>query len=65
MDEETSRDMYRAIDRAVYEQAPWIYLYYPMKFHAVSPHVEGYAMPTVYLGADYAHVTKKQKENSR
>jgi peptide/nickel transport system substrate-binding protein/oligopeptide transport system substrate-binding protein len=57
-------EMYERIDGAVYEQAPWIYLYYPLSFHAVSEKVSGYSMPAVYLGADYTPVVKRQIENS-
>ena len=53
--------LYERIDGEVYAEAPWIYLYYPVAYQAVSPRVTGYRMPVVYLGADYANVHKKPR----
>jgi peptide/nickel transport system substrate-binding protein/oligopeptide transport system substrate-binding protein len=49
---------YAAIDSLVYAQAPWIYLYFPTSFHAVSPQVSGYRLPAIYLGNDFGGVRK-------
>ena len=51
-------DAYAHIDSLVYAQAPWIYLYFPTSFHAVSSHVTGYRLPAVYLGNDFSGVEK-------
>jgi peptide/nickel transport system substrate-binding protein/oligopeptide transport system substrate-binding protein len=53
--------MYARIDGDVHQRAPWIYLYHPIAYQAVSPDVSGYQMPVVYLGADYASVSKNPK----
>ncbi len=50
--------LYAEIDSLVFEQAPWLYLYFPTAFVIVSPHVQGYTLPTVYLGDDFSTVSK-------
>jgi peptide/nickel transport system substrate-binding protein/oligopeptide transport system substrate-binding protein len=50
--------LYARIDSTVYAQAPWVYLYFPRTFHAVSPRIEGYRQPTLYLGNDFTRVRK-------
>jgi peptide/nickel transport system substrate-binding protein/oligopeptide transport system substrate-binding protein len=49
---------YAGIDSLVYAQAPWLYLYFPTTFHAVSPRISGYRLPAVYLANDFSSVTK-------
>lgn len=49
---------YAEIDSIVYGEAPWIYLYFPTSFHAVSPRVSGYRLPAVYLANDFSGVRK-------
>lgn len=58
IDDEISGEMYARIDSLIYERAPWIYLYFPKAFRAVSSNVSGYQLPTLYLGNDYSNVTK-------
>ncbi|MFQ5511306.1 MAG: ABC transporter substrate-binding protein [Candidatus Krumholzibacteriia bacterium] len=55
--------LYAAADSLVYELAPWIYLYFPTTFVAVSPRVENYVFPVVYLGEDFSSVRKRSKGN--
>ena len=61
IDPQKAGEMYARIDARVHELAPWIYLYHPVAYQAVSPDVTGYRMPVVYLGADYVSVSKKPK----
>jgi peptide/nickel transport system substrate-binding protein/oligopeptide transport system substrate-binding protein len=49
---------YARIDSLVYASSPWIYLYFPTTFHAVSPRVSGYRLPAVYLANDFSGVRK-------
>lgn len=49
---------YADIDSVVYAQAPWIYLYFPTSFHAVSPRITGYRLPAIYLANDFTGVKK-------
>jgi peptide/nickel transport system substrate-binding protein/oligopeptide transport system substrate-binding protein len=57
-DQQLVGEMYARIDAEIYERAPWIYMYHPVAFQAVSPGITGYRMPVVYLGADYTTVSK-------
>lgn len=50
--------LYATIDALVYSRAPWIYLYFPTNFVAVSPQVHGYVFPALYLGEDLSTVYK-------
>jgi len=49
---------YARIDSLVYDSAPWIYLYFPEVFYAVSERISGYEMPALYLGEDFTGVDK-------
>jgi peptide/nickel transport system substrate-binding protein/oligopeptide transport system substrate-binding protein len=44
------------IDSLVYSEAPWVYLYFPTTFHIVAERVEGYRLPSLYLGNDFSGV---------
>jgi peptide/nickel transport system substrate-binding protein/oligopeptide transport system substrate-binding protein len=52
----TGAGLYSRIDSLVYHDAPWIYLYFPVLFEAVSPQVDGYRIPFLYLARQYAGV---------
>jgi peptide/nickel transport system substrate-binding protein/oligopeptide transport system substrate-binding protein len=54
--------LYAEVDSLVYSQAPWIYLYFPKLFEAVSEQVAGYRIPFLYLGRDYGDVRKTAVE---
>lgn len=58
VDDTESTALYARIDSLVYSAAPWIYLYFPTTFYVVSPRVEGYRVPTLYLGHDFSRVRK-------
>lgn len=59
MTDPTMRDAaYARIDSLVYAQAPWIYLYFPTSFHAVSSRIAGYRLPSIYLANDFSSVRK-------
>lgn len=57
-DAEQGNQLYAEIDSLVYSEAPWIYLYFPTTFLVVSPSVEGYVFPVLYLGEDLSGVRK-------
>lgn len=58
VDDDACAALYARTDSLVYSEAPWIYLYFPRTFHAVSPRVSGYRLPTLYLGYDFTGVAK-------
>ena len=50
-------ELYARVDSLVYDQAPWLYLFFPRTSHVVSERVRGYQLPSLYLGADYSTVS--------
>lgn len=60
VDEDEASRVYARIDSLVYDQAPWIYLYFPKTFYAVSAGLSGYKLPSLYLGNDFTAVSKKR-----
>jgi len=65
LDDEACAGLYAAIDRIVFERAPWIFLYFPTSFVIVSPDVRGYTFPVVYLGEDFSTVSKTPRAEGR
>lgn len=65
LDDETCAGLYASIDSLVFDQAPWIYLYFPTSFVIVSPDVHGYTFPVVYLGEDFSTVSKTRRAEGR
>jgi peptide/nickel transport system substrate-binding protein/oligopeptide transport system substrate-binding protein len=60
---ETGLRLYASADSLVYDLAPWIYLYFPTTFLAVSPRIDNYVFPVVYLGENFSSVQKLSKGN--
>jgi ABC-type transport system substrate-binding protein len=60
VDQAEASALYARIDSLVYDQAPWIYLYFPKTFYAVSGGLSGYKLPSLYLGNDFTTVSKKR-----
>ena len=57
-DAREGEQLYAMIDGLVYDAAPWIYLYFPTTFVVVSPHVNDYVYPVLYLGEDLSTAYK-------
>jgi peptide/nickel transport system substrate-binding protein/oligopeptide transport system substrate-binding protein len=51
--------IYARVDSLVYDAAPWIYLYFPTTFVAVSDAIDGFVFPSLYLGQDFSSVHKR------
>jgi peptide/nickel transport system substrate-binding protein/oligopeptide transport system substrate-binding protein len=58
LDDAACAELYAGVDRIVFERAPWLFLYFPTSFVIVSPDVQGYTFPVVYLGEDFSTVSK-------
>jgi peptide/nickel transport system substrate-binding protein/oligopeptide transport system substrate-binding protein len=58
IDDDECERLYARVDSLIHDEAPWLYLYFPKVFHAVSPDVTGYRLPSLYLGADFSSVVK-------
>jgi len=50
-------DMLARAERIVYEDAPWLFLWFPVRYEAVSPRLKGYTMPLIFNGQQYTGVT--------
>jgi peptide/nickel transport system substrate-binding protein/oligopeptide transport system substrate-binding protein len=50
-------ELWARIDSLVFEDSPWLYLYFPRSFVIVSERVQGYTFPVVYLGEDLSTVS--------
>lgn len=44
-------------EEIIYRDAPWIFLWFPVKYEAVSPRVDGYRMPLIFNGQRYLNVS--------
>ena len=64
LDTEECYRLYASTDSLIYDQAPWIYLYFPTSFVVVSRRVHGYTFPVMYLGEDFSTVSKIEKGDS-
>lgn len=53
--------LYSQIDSLIYDQAPWIYLYFPRTLYVTANGISGYRLPSLYLGHDYASVSKNER----
>jgi ABC-type transport system substrate-binding protein len=46
----------RAVDQAIFEQAPWIFLWFPVDMWAVRPEIEGWKIYAVFTGQRWVDV---------
>jgi len=51
--------LYREADGAVYDDAPWIYLWHPVNFLLVREELDGYEPHPLFYGQDFAGVSRK------
>ena len=65
LDDAACAGLYAAIDRIVFDNAPWVFLYFPTSFVIVSPDVRDYTFPVVYLGEDFSTVSKIPRAEGR
>lgn len=48
------------IDRRVFEQAPWVFLWFPVDLWAMRPEIEGWQIPAVFNGQRWREVRLRQ-----
>ena len=58
-DEAARTALYRQIDERVAEAAPWIYLWFPVVIWARQPDVEGWELPVIFNGQNWARVQRR------
>jgi peptide/nickel transport system substrate-binding protein/oligopeptide transport system substrate-binding protein len=55
-DEDRRWELYRRAEELVYSDAPWIFLWFPLRYEVVSPRVRGYRIPAVFTGQRFLDV---------
>jgi ABC-type transport system substrate-binding protein len=50
-------ELYRRAEEIVYREAPWIFLWFPIRYEVVSPRLRGYRMPVIFNGQRYLDVS--------
>lgn len=56
-DEELRRELYRSAEEIVYRDAPWIFLWFPVRHEVVSARMRGYRIPLIFNGQRYTEVS--------
>jgi len=59
LDPDERYEMYRRIDGVVYESAPWIYLWHPVRVEVRQPWLRGRILHPLFYGARYLDVVKE------
>jgi len=49
--------LYFEAERVIYNDAPWIFLWFPLKYEAVSSRINGYRMPLIFNGQRFLDVS--------
>jgi ABC-type transport system substrate-binding protein len=49
-------ELYRRAEGVVYEDAPWLFLWFPEKYEVVSPRLTGYRIPLIFNGQRFLDV---------
>lgn len=48
--------IYRRAEEIVYADAPWLFLWFPVRYEIVSPRLKGYRMPVIFNGQRFLDV---------
>jgi ABC-type transport system substrate-binding protein len=56
-DDEERWELLAATERTVYNDAPWIFLWFPTRYELISPRLEGYRIPVIFNGQRFLKVT--------
>jgi ABC-type transport system substrate-binding protein len=57
---EIREQIYQKVERMVYRDAPWIFLWFPTRFEVVSPRVKGYEIPVIFNGQQFTDIELKR-----
>lgn len=47
-DDRLRRELYRKAEKMIYEDAPWIFLWFPVRYEVVSHRLSGYRIPLIF-----------------
>lgn len=56
MDTAQRWELYRSAEEIVYEDAPWLFLWFPQKYEVLSPRITGYRIPLIFNGQRFLDV---------
>ncbi|HSG28784.1 MAG TPA: ABC transporter substrate-binding protein [Candidatus Krumholzibacterium sp.] len=48
--------IYGRVEETVYDEAPWIFLWFPVRYEVASYRLRGYEIPVIYSGQDFSGV---------
>lgn len=54
-------ELYVEAQDTIYRDAPWIFLWFPVRYEAVSPGLRGYRMPVIFNGQLFLEVSSDQE----
>ncbi len=60
-DVEQRTRLYGTIEEKVYADAPWIFLWFPVRYEVVSPDLEGYRMPVIQTSVKFTEVSFRER----
>ena len=49
--------LYREAERLIIDDAPWIFLWFPIRYEAVSARLEGYRLPLIFNAQRFLEVS--------
>ena len=52
-------ELYRRAEEIVYSDAPWIFLWFPVRYEIVSPRLDGYRIPVIFNGQRFLDVKRR------
>jgi ABC-type transport system substrate-binding protein len=50
-------ELYMRAEEIIYADAPWIFLWFPIRYEIVSPRIRGYTIPVIFNGQRFLDVT--------
>jgi peptide/nickel transport system substrate-binding protein/oligopeptide transport system substrate-binding protein len=50
-------ELYREAESLILDDAPWIFLWFPVRYEVVSPRLHGYRIPAIFNGQRFLEVT--------
>lgn len=56
-DESKRWEFFRAAEERIYRDAPWIFLWFPIRYEVVSHRLQGYRIPLIFNGQRFLDVT--------
>jgi ABC-type transport system substrate-binding protein len=55
-DPDSRWNLQRSAEEIIFDDAPWIFLWFPVRYEVISPRVEGYTIPVIFNGQKYIDI---------